>query len=321
MRISSLLGDSSGSAIAGGTSAITVSDVLPALLPPSLGLISPSSISMSADIHVSEMPSSSSSSSSESDLNPAANGLKGTHSSSTSNTPIRCGTPPRLTIISSFNFFLEAVRMQSFPTEMSLAFQNEQLLTRTFPKSWAMTLKLDSSQAFSGTPVILIHVMRSNLSLFLPNVPNEENHFCQMFLLALNTSAALSDLNFMKICIPPRYFVSDTSNPSIANNVGKLQRTSKLFASPTSDDLQDHSCTSLMSSILMVGGGEKRKTRMEKEQQQEDKCQRNAMDALRAVQMRTIIGGGNGGTNLGHLFQFAADQFSDAGALLSVQHM
>ncbi|KAL4588186.1 hypothetical protein LXL04_001068 [Taraxacum kok-saghyz] len=40
-----------------------------------------------------------------------------------------------------------------------------------------------------------------------------------------------------------------------------------------------------------------------------------------AVQMRTIIGGGNGGTNLGHLFQFAADQFSDAGALLSVQHM
>ncbi|KAL4592367.1 hypothetical protein LXL04_005359 [Taraxacum kok-saghyz] len=42
---------------------------------------------------------------------------------------------------------------------------------------------------------------------------------------------------------------------------------------------------------------------------------------IRAVQMRTIIGGGNGGTNLGHLFQFAADQFSDAGALLSVQHM
>ncbi|KAL4574108.1 hypothetical protein LXL04_020932 [Taraxacum kok-saghyz] len=41
----------------------------------------------------------------------------------------------------------------------------------------------------------------------------------------------------------------------------------------------------------------------------------------RAVQMRTIIGGGNGGTNLGHLFQFAADQFSDAGALLSVQHI
>ncbi|KAL4582168.1 hypothetical protein LXL04_006710 [Taraxacum kok-saghyz] len=29
----------------------------------------------------------------------------------------------------------------------------------------------------------------------------------------------------------------------------------------------------------------------------------------RAVQMRTIIGGGNGGTNLGHLFQFAADQY------------
>ncbi|KAL4568706.1 hypothetical protein LXL04_024321 [Taraxacum kok-saghyz] len=41
----------------------------------------------------------------------------------------------------------------------------------------------------------------------------------------------------------------------------------------------------------------------------------------RAVQMRTIIGGGNGGTNLGHLFQFAANQFSDAGALLSAQHM
>ncbi|KAL4582796.1 hypothetical protein LXL04_007355 [Taraxacum kok-saghyz] len=42
---------------------------------------------------------------------------------------------------------------------------------------------------------------------------------------------------------------------------------------------------------------------------------------MRAVQMRTIIGGGNGGTNLGHLFQFAADQFSDAGALLSAQHI
>ncbi|KAL4575547.1 hypothetical protein LXL04_022394 [Taraxacum kok-saghyz] len=42
---------------------------------------------------------------------------------------------------------------------------------------------------------------------------------------------------------------------------------------------------------------------------------------LRAVQMRTIIGGGNGVTNLGHLFQFAADQFSDAGALLSAQHI
>ncbi|KAL4591078.1 hypothetical protein LXL04_004026 [Taraxacum kok-saghyz] len=41
----------------------------------------------------------------------------------------------------------------------------------------------------------------------------------------------------------------------------------------------------------------------------------------RAVQMRTIIGGGNGGTNLGHLFHFAADQFSDAGALLSAQHI
>ncbi|KAL4556058.1 hypothetical protein LXL04_038698 [Taraxacum kok-saghyz] len=42
---------------------------------------------------------------------------------------------------------------------------------------------------------------------------------------------------------------------------------------------------------------------------------------VEAVQMRTIIGGGNGGTNLGHLFQFAADQFSDAGALLSAQHI
>ncbi|KAL4560603.1 hypothetical protein LXL04_032756 [Taraxacum kok-saghyz] len=41
----------------------------------------------------------------------------------------------------------------------------------------------------------------------------------------------------------------------------------------------------------------------------------------RAVQMRTIIRGGNGGTNLGHLFQFAANQFSAAGALLSAQHM
>ncbi|KAL4559729.1 hypothetical protein LXL04_031874 [Taraxacum kok-saghyz] len=42
---------------------------------------------------------------------------------------------------------------------------------------------------------------------------------------------------------------------------------------------------------------------------------------FRAVQIRTIIGGGNGGTNLGHLFQFAANQFSAAGALLSAQHI
>ncbi|KAL4592127.1 hypothetical protein LXL04_005112 [Taraxacum kok-saghyz] len=47
----------------------------------------------------------------------------------------------------------------------------------------------------------------------------------------------------------------------------------------------------------------------------------NGLGVLGAVQMRTIIGGGNGGTNLGHLFQFVADQFSDAGALLSAQHM
>ncbi|KAL4578098.1 hypothetical protein LXL04_014214 [Taraxacum kok-saghyz] len=47
----------------------------------------------------------------------------------------------------------------------------------------------------------------------------------------------------------------------------------------------------------------------------------NMQPHKRAVQMRTIIGGGNGGTNLSHLFQFAADQFSDAGALLSVQHI
>ncbi|KAL4577025.1 hypothetical protein LXL04_013126 [Taraxacum kok-saghyz] len=45
------------------------------------------------------------------------------------------------------------------------------------------------------------------------------------------------------------------------------------------------------------------------------------LSTKRAVQMRTIIGGGNGGTNLGHLFQFVADQFSDAGALLSAQHI
>ncbi|KAL4569240.1 hypothetical protein LXL04_024876 [Taraxacum kok-saghyz] len=38
----------------------------------------------------------------------------------------------------------------------------------------------------------------------------------------------------------------------------------------------------------------------------------------RAVQMRTIIGFENGGTNLGHLFHFAADQFSVAGALSMV---
>ncbi|KAL4579214.1 hypothetical protein LXL04_015352 [Taraxacum kok-saghyz] len=42
---------------------------------------------------------------------------------------------------------------------------------------------------------------------------------------------------------------------------------------------------------------------------------------LRAVQMRTIIGFENGGTNLGHLFHFAADQFSVAGALSSAQHI
>ncbi|KAL4565986.1 hypothetical protein LXL04_030095 [Taraxacum kok-saghyz] len=40
-----------------------------------------------------------------------------------------------------------------------------------------------------------------------------------------------------------------------------------------------------------------------------------------AVQMRTIIGFENGGTNLGHLFHFAVDQFSVAGALPLAQHI
>ncbi|KAL4584838.1 hypothetical protein LXL04_009448 [Taraxacum kok-saghyz] len=39
------------------------------------------------------------------------------------------------------------------------------------------------------------------------------------------------------------------------------------------------------------------------------------------VQMRTIIGFENEGTNLGHLIYFAADQFSVAGALPSAQHI
>ncbi|KAL4579779.1 hypothetical protein LXL04_015944 [Taraxacum kok-saghyz] len=42
---------------------------------------------------------------------------------------------------------------------------------------------------------------------------------------------------------------------------------------------------------------------------------------LRAVQMRTFIGFENGGTNLGYLFHFAADQFSVAGALPPAQHI
>ncbi|KAL4554986.1 hypothetical protein LXL04_037596 [Taraxacum kok-saghyz] len=41
----------------------------------------------------------------------------------------------------------------------------------------------------------------------------------------------------------------------------------------------------------------------------------------RAVQMRTIIGFENGGTNLDHLFHFAADQFFVAGALPPDQHL
>ncbi|KAL4566611.1 hypothetical protein LXL04_030731 [Taraxacum kok-saghyz] len=40
-----------------------------------------------------------------------------------------------------------------------------------------------------------------------------------------------------------------------------------------------------------------------------------------AVQMSTIIGFENGGTNLGHLFHCGADQFSVAGALPSAQHI
>ncbi|KAL4568000.1 hypothetical protein LXL04_023599 [Taraxacum kok-saghyz] len=42
---------------------------------------------------------------------------------------------------------------------------------------------------------------------------------------------------------------------------------------------------------------------------------------LRAVQMRSIIGFENGGTNPGHLFYFAANQFSIAVALSSAQHI
>ncbi|KAL4563022.1 hypothetical protein LXL04_027053 [Taraxacum kok-saghyz] len=54
-------------------------------------------------------------------------------------------------------------------------------------------------------------------------------------------------------------------------------------------------------------------------------CSTLKIDSLlrnpRAVQMRTIIGFENGGTNLGHLFHFAADHFSVAGALSSAQHI
>ncbi|KAL4571794.1 hypothetical protein LXL04_018559 [Taraxacum kok-saghyz] len=42
---------------------------------------------------------------------------------------------------------------------------------------------------------------------------------------------------------------------------------------------------------------------------------------LRTVQMRTIIEFENGGTNLGHLFHSAADQFSVAEALPPAQHI
>ncbi|KAL4583683.1 hypothetical protein LXL04_008266 [Taraxacum kok-saghyz] len=45
------------------------------------------------------------------------------------------------------------------------------------------------------------------------------------------------------------------------------------------------------------------------------------MVSKRTVQMRTIIGFENGGTNLGHLFHSAADQFSVAGALPPAQHI
>ncbi|KAL4577722.1 hypothetical protein LXL04_013833 [Taraxacum kok-saghyz] len=43
--------------------------------------------------------------------------------------------------------------------------------------------------------------------------------------------------------------------------------------------------------------------------------------AVGTVQMRTIIGFENGGTNLGHLFDSPADQFSVAGALTPAQHI
>ncbi|KAL4575426.1 hypothetical protein LXL04_022269 [Taraxacum kok-saghyz] len=96
-----------------------------------------------------------------------------------------------------------------------------------------MAAKLASSHAVIGTPTIFTHAILPGLFRALPIPSTQMNHFNHMPLLALNTSAALTERNFTATFIPLIYLISITSYPSIAIREGKLHITSKLRTSPT----------------------------------------------------------------------------------------
>ncbi|KAL4569531.1 hypothetical protein LXL04_025171 [Taraxacum kok-saghyz] len=197
----------------------------------------------------------SSSSSSVSQLDGAAKGRKGVQSSSTSMTSTEWVTPAKETTTSSFNFFMDFVRMHNFPEDVSKLFQKEGTSTRTFPKTPATAAKFASSHAKNGSPTIFNQAIRPRLERTFPITSTQINHFSQMLLFALNTSAALAVLNLTATCIPPTNLDSTISYPSRDIRDGKLHNTSKFRTSPTNTHLSSHSCTSFTQSNLTACGG------------------------------------------------------------------
>ncbi|KAL4574428.1 hypothetical protein LXL04_021260 [Taraxacum kok-saghyz] len=133
--------------------------------------------------------------------------------------------------------------MHIFPWDTSLLFQKGLILTRIFPNDPATASIFDSSHAWSGKPLILIHEILSKRAGLDPICSTQTNHLIQMLLFALKTLAALIELNLMITCMSPRYLI----------NEGKLQSRSKFFISPTRWAELHHSCTSFMPLRTMGG--------------------------------------------------------------------
>ncbi|KAL4562907.1 hypothetical protein LXL04_026938 [Taraxacum kok-saghyz] len=227
----------SSSSLAGVSAGAELIGICPSI---ALGSISHSSRLMFSSIakSSSEKPSS--------ELTPDAdeNGRNGVHSSATSKTPTGYFTPDNETTTSSFILFRLFIRMHSFPLEASEIFQNETASTRILPKEPAMAAKFASSHASSGIPTTFNHAILPMNPLDLPNTSTSRNHFNQIYLFALKTSAALTELNFKTTCIPPAYLISWILKPSSSISDRKLHKMSKFITSPINTDLSAHLCIS-----------------------------------------------------------------------------
>ncbi|KAL4564374.1 hypothetical protein LXL04_028436 [Taraxacum kok-saghyz] len=148
----------------------------------------------------------------------------------------------------------KGTQMHIFPPDTSIQFQKLGTSTRTFPNLPAIAAKFASSQASTGTPTILSQAILPTGARAFPKESTQMNHLSQIPLLALKTSAALSVLNLMATCIPPKYFVSSTSYPSNAKRDGKLQIVSKLRISPTRTDFPAQLLISGTHSRMIAGG-------------------------------------------------------------------